>query len=284
MSAMGRVIGHGLGGFFMIFGLIFLLLGANDAFTSIFDGGFSCTGSSCASDSVRTTFLTLGASFFFGGLLTSVITEFTIRKTRKLVSTVSEIATHPGDTDDISKLLRGFGIAMDLSKANVSVERPLSLDLRSQRKGRKVPTDPAELSEYLKSFGVTVDEEVLKQAAVVQGGQIVQPGTPVVTTSTAAASPVAGSAAMFQAPTQTSEGERQTATIVRKTDRGATAGNQRLLELEIEVTPAGKAPYRVTVASLVRESLAGLLIEGSSLNVRVNPNDKNAVTIDWGEN
>jgi hypothetical protein len=46
----------------------------------------------------------------------------------------------------------------------------------------------------------------------------------------------------------------------------------------------GKAPYRVTVASLVRESLVSLLIEGSSLNVRVNPNDKNDVSIDWGEN
>lgn len=291
MSAMGRIIGHGLGGFFMLFGLIFLVLGASDAFTKIFNGGFSCSGSSCASDSVRTTFLTLGASFFFGGLLTSVITEFTIRKTRKLVSTVSNFATHPGDTEGLSELLQGFGIAMDLSKANVSVERPLGLDLRGQRNGKTVPTDPAGLSDYLKSFGVTIDEDILKRASVVQGGQVLQPGAPVVAAATSAAtaaataSPVAGAAAMFDAPsTPTAEGDRQTATIVRKVDKGATAGNQRLLELEIEVTPVGKVPYRVTVASLVRESLAGLLIEGSSLNVRVNPNDPNDVTIDWGEN
>lgn len=281
MSALGRIIGHGLGGFFMLFGLIFLVLGANDAFTSMFDGGFACSGSSCASDSVRTTFLTLGASFFFGGLLTSVITEFSVRKTRKLVSSVSAFATHPGDTEGLSELLHGFGIDMDLSRANVSVERPLALDLRGQRHGA-VPTDPAGLSDYLKSLGVNIDEDVLRRATVVRGGQVVQPGSPVVTTAGPAA--VAGAAEMFQAPVTSAEGTRETATIVRKTDRGRTAGNQRLLELEIEVTPVGKVPYRVTVASLVRESLVSLLIEGSSLNVRVNPNDKNDVSIDWGEN
>lgn len=281
MSALGRVIGHGLGGFFMLFGLIFLVLGANGAFTSMFDGGLSCSGPNCASESVRMTFLTLGASFFFGGLLTSVITEFTVRKTRKLVSTVSEFATHPGDTEGLSELLHGFGIDMDLSRANVSVERPLTLDLRRQRHGA-VPTDPAGLSNYLKSLGVSIDEDVLRRASVVQGGQVIQAGSPVVTT--AGSAPVAGDAAMFQSPVTSDEGTRETATIVRKIDRGATAGNQRLLELEIEVTPAGKVPYRVTVASLVRESLASLLIEGSSLNVRVNPNDKNDVSIDWGEN
>ena len=78
--------------------------------------------------------------------------------------------------------------------------------------------------------------------------------------------------------------QRETATIVRKHDRGETAGNQRLLELDLEVLPAGRVPYRVKVASLVRSSLAGLLIEGSTLNVRVDPHDRNSVTIDWAEN
>jgi hypothetical protein len=82
----------------------------------------------------------------------------------------------------------------------------------------------------------------------------------------------------------TGELRRERATIVRKRDRGATAGGQRLVEFELEVQPAGKAPYRVEVASLVRESLAGLLIEGSSLNVRVEPTDENRVSIEWGEN
>ncbi len=281
MSAMGRVIGHGLGGFFMVFGLLFLVMGANDAFTNTFDGGFTCSGSSCASDSVRTTFLTLGASFFFGGLLTSVITELTIRKTRRLVSSVTSMAAHPNDVQGISEFLKDFGIDMDLSRANVSVERPVSLDLRGQRHG-SVPTDPAGLSEYLKTLGVSIDEDVLRRAAVVQGGQVIQPGSPL--GSTSSSNPVSGFAAMFDAPAAAAEGVRETATIVRKNDRGATAGNQRLLELEIEVTPVGKVPYRVTVASLVRESLASLLIEGSTLNVRVNPRDKNDVTIDWGEN
>lgn len=278
MSAMGRVIGHGLGGFFMLLGLLFLVLGANEGFTGLFDAGVSCTGSSCASDSVRSTFLVLGASFFFGGLMTSVITEVTIRKTRGLVSKVTTLATHPEDTYGLSELLRDFGVDMDLSKANVSVERPLALDLRGLRNG-SVPTDAAGLSDYLKSFGVTIDEDVLKRATMVQHGQVVHPGTPVVTS---AVTPPLSSTA-FQA-SAADEGARETATIVRKNDRGSTAGNQRLLELEIEVTPVGKVPYRVTVASLVRESLASLLIEGSTLNVRVNPHDKNDVTIDWSEN
>ena len=95
----------------------------------------------------------------------------------------------------------------------------------------------------------------------------------------------AGGPSAFTSPSAPqSAGARETATIVRKKDRGSTAGNQRLLELEIEVTPVGKVPYRVTVPTLVRESLAGLLIEGSSLNVRVDPHDKNNVTIDWSEN
>ncbi len=276
MSTLGRVTGHGLGLFFMILGIVFLVLGLNDSFTQIFDGGFTCTGSDCASDSVRSTFLVLGVSFFAGGLLTSVITEFAIRKTQGIVADVSSLAAKPHDSQAISELLQNFGIDMDLSKANVTVERPIAIDLRGQRKGA-VPTDPAGLGEYLKSLGINLDPEALRNASVVQGGQVLQAPQPAV-----AAGQVSGSASMFEAPTST--GARESATIVRKTDRGATAGNQRLLELEVEVTPVGKVPYRVTIASLVRESLAGLLIEGSNLNVRVNPNDKNDVSIDWGEN
>jgi hypothetical protein len=82
----------------------------------------------------------------------------------------------------------------------------------------------------------------------------------------------------------TTDLRRESATIVRKKDRGETTGNQRLLELELEVHPVGKVPYRVQLASLVRESLAGLLIEGSNVNVRVDPGNPNNVTIDWSEN
>jgi len=78
--------------------------------------------------------------------------------------------------------------------------------------------------------------------------------------------------------------ERLSATVIRKTDRGPVAGGQRLLELELEVRPPVEPPYRVTVASLVRESLAGLLIEGSSLTVHAERGNPGQVTIDWSEN
>jgi len=78
--------------------------------------------------------------------------------------------------------------------------------------------------------------------------------------------------------------ERLSATVIRKTDRGPVAGGQRLLEFELEVRPAVEPPYRVTVASLVRESLAGLLIEGGSLTVHAERGNPEQVTIDWSEN
>jgi hypothetical protein len=121
---------------------------------------------------------------------------------------------------------------------------------------------------------VRIDEDVLRHATVVEDGEVVRAGTHL-------AQSAAGAVAQ---PAPESELRRERATIVRKKDRGATAGGQRLVEFELEVQPAGRVPYRVDVASLVRESLAGLLIDGSTLNVRVDPANENAVTIDWGEN
>ncbi len=97
----------------------------------------------------------------------------------------------------------------------------------------------------------------------------------------ASAEPVAGAPA---AGGSHGTAERLSATILQKTDRGPVAGGQRLLEFELEVRPPVEPPYRVTVASLVRESLAGLLIEGSSLAVRAEQGNPEQVTIDWSEN
>jgi hypothetical protein len=279
---MGRVMGHGMGILFMGLGLVFLVAALNDSFTSWIDANSTCTSGNCGTSSVRTTFMILGASFFAGGLLTSVITEFAIRKTRKVMAEVTTFAASPHTPENLSEFLSNFGIDMDASKAKVSVERPVALDLRNLRNGSDVPTDPAGLSNYLKSLGITIDEERLKHASIFAGGQQVQSAA---VSSNVPAQAGAGGPSAFTSPAASpGEGARETATIVRKKDRGATAGNQRLLELEIEVTPVGKVPYRVTVPSLVRESLAGLLIDGSSLNVRVDPHDKNNVTIDWSEN
>ncbi len=268
-------MGHGLGAFFMVLGLFLLFLGLSDSFTAV-QGSDSCTGAGCAAaDSARGTLVTLGIAFFLSGLLTSVLTEFGIRKARRIQARVTQFSANPGDPAAVSDFLRDFGIDMDLSGANVTIGQPVTVDLRGQRTG-PVPTEPSELSDYLRSKGVNISADVLARASIIQHGRVVQTGTPDVQ--------VAHEPVNLTATTPSSESLRESATIVRNHDRGSTAGNQRLMEFEIEVSPVGKVPYRVTVASLVRESLANLLIEGSTLNVRVNPHDRNDVTIDWAEN
>lgn len=275
MSSAGRFIGHGLGAFFMVLGAFLLVLGLSDSFTAL-QGSNSCTGAGCAAaDSARATLVTVGITFFLGGLLTSALTEFGIRKARRIQARVTRFSANPGDPEAVSEFLRDFGIDMDLSRASVTVGQPVTVDLRGQRTG-PVPTEPSELSDYLRSKGVNISADVLARASIIQHGRVIQAGTPDVQ--------VAPEPVGFTTATPSSESLRESATIIRKHDRGSTAGNQRLLELEIEVSPVGKAPYRVTVASLVRESLVNLLIEGSTLNVRVNPHDRNDVTIDWAEN
>ncbi|MGE3076852.1 MAG: hypothetical protein AB7N24_07580 [Dehalococcoidia bacterium] len=271
MSTMSRWLGHGMGAFFILLGLGFLILGLSDGFTNWLDANSSCQGGNCGEDSVRSTFIILGVCFVGAGLITSLATEYAIRKTRRLVA---HMATFPGldapTLESIGGFLEPFGIDLSTAQqANTRVDHRV-INLRGQRTG-KVPTDPEGLGDYLKSLGVSIDPEVLRSARVVRSDE-----------------PAAGSVAAEPAATvvepRSSDLLRETATIVRKKDRGQTAGDQRLLELELEVTPAGKVPYRVTVASLVRESLTGLLIEGSTLNVRVNPHAPNDVRIDWSEN
>lgn len=278
MIGMGRSVGHGLGALFIVAGVIMVGLGLNDAVTGRFDTA-NCSGSGCASDTLRATLLITGVAFIASGLLSSLLTEFIIRKTRKLMASVSTATAAPGDPNGITDMLRGFGLNADVSNANLKVGRPVTLDLRSMRTG-EVPTDPAGLSAYLKERGVTIDEEALRRATIFQGGTLVHSGEPVVTSAGTTEPTPAG----VGPRSADDSGQRETATIIRKTDRGPTPGRQRLLEFELEVRPASKPPYRVSVASLVRESLADLLIEGSTLNVRVNPHDANDVTIDWGEN
>lgn len=274
MSTVSRVIGHGMGGFFMLLGAVFLVLALNDNFLDSLTASGNCASGDCGEDSVRTTFLILGASFLVTGAITSLGTELAIRKTRRLVQHVTEFR-QSGSLDSmegLSEFLKPFGVSLDPgSNANINVERR-TIDLRGQRSG-DVPSDPAGLSAYLKSMGVSLDEDVLRNARVVRDGQVVSQGQ----------AQVAGASGSGTVPLR-DESRRETARIVRKRDRGATAGNQRLVEFDLEVTPAGKVPYQVQVASLVRESLASLLIEGSTLNVRVDPTDPNAVTIDWSEN
>jgi hypothetical protein len=120
------------------------------------------------------------------------------------------------------------------------------------------PLDSTEsIAGFLKPFGIELSGATLRDPATT------------------------GMAAQLAAP---SAPRRERATIIRKHDRGATAGQQRLVEFELEVAPASAAPYRVTVASLVRESLVGLLVEGGTLTVRVDQDDRENVTIDWTEN
>ena len=267
MSTLSRWLGHGMAVFFILLGIGFLALGLTDGVTKWLDANSTCQGGNCGEANARSTFVILGVCFIAAGLVTGLATEYAIRKTRRLVA---HMATFPGletpTLESIGGFLEPFGIDLTAAKqANTRVDHRV-IDLRGQRSGN-VPTDREGLGAYLKSVGVNIDADILRGARVVHAGQPAPAEQP----------------ATVMEP-QSSELLRETATIVRKKDRGQTAGDQRLLELELEVTPAGKVPYRVTVASLVRESLTGLLIEGSTLNVRVNPHAPNDVRIDWSEN
>lgn len=279
MSMLGRLFGHAFGLFFMVLGAAFIVTASNDGWMDSLAANSTCNGGTCSEDGAATTFMIIGVSFVATGLISSVVTEVAVRKTRSIFRRVTTAQTDGTfDTvEGISSFLEPFGIKVDPSVAgNVNVEQR-TFDLRGQRAGREVPTDPAGLSEYLKSVGVHIDEAALRNATVVEDGEVLRAGTPVVAHETATMAPGG-------AETPSSDLRLERATIVRKKDRGATTGGQRLVEFELEVTPIGKVPYRVEVASLVRDSLAGLLIEGSTLNVRVDPGDDNNVTIDWSEN
>jgi hypothetical protein len=274
---MGRVIGHGIGGLFMALGVLFLVLAYTDPVTTYVDSHSTCAyGSDCASSSVSGTFLFIGIGFFLSGLFASVITEFAIRKTRRLMSSVATFtANPPQNMAQVGDFLHECGIDLQNTPGVASLAN-IPLQTSVER-----PVDAAGLSSYLKQFGVSIDEERLKHATILQGGTVINAGS---------ASPAPSSPQPAAAPSpvsmfgNTTDLQRISATIVRKKDRGETTGNQRLLELELEVHPVGKVPYRVQLASLVRESLAGLLIEGSNVNVRVDPGNPNNVTIDWSEN
>jgi|GEM_PF-4017590 len=275
MTTMGRVFGHAFGIFFLAMGVGFLAIALYDPWSDWLDENSTCDDGDCSNVGASTTFLILGASFVATGLISSVVTEVAIRKTRRAWASVTTAQAGASfeTMDGVADFLAPFGIKLDgATNANVDVQHR-TIDLRGQRGGRELPRDPAGLSEYLKSVGVQIDEDVLRNATIVEGGEVVQAGTPRVEP-----------ASDHDARDTGAELRRERATIVRKKDRGATAGGQRLVEFELEVQPVGKVPYRVEVASLVRDSLAGLLIEGSTLNVRVDPGDENAVTIDWSEN
>lgn len=281
MSTYGRIFGHGFGLFFMLQGGMFLAVALNDPWSNWLDENSVCDDGNCSDAGASTTFLVMGVSFIATGLISSLATEFAVRKTRGLMRTVSAAAGDGslGTVEGISDFLAPFGISIDPAAGTNPSVRQRTLDLRGLRNGREVPRDPAGLSAYLKSIGVNIDEGALRNATVVSGGDVIQQGAVRVEEAS-----VRAAAAPSAMGTSNEDLRRERATIVRMRDRGETAGSQHLIEFELEVQPAGKVPYRVQVASLVRESLAGLLIEGATLNVRVDQSDDNQVTIDWSEN
>lgn len=280
MSKLSRILGHGTALSFIAMGVGFLALGLNEQFRGWFEANSTCNGGSCPDGGIRTTFMILGISFIAVGVISSVVVEFALRKTSRLLSRLSAVpvaasgvtsspASAAPTIETIGELLESRGIHLSESLGGIASIRPQVIDLRGQRAGAS-EADPDAIGDYLKMFGISIDPDKLRNARIIGESAPSHPEN-VATAPTESASPGTN----FR---------RETATIVHKRDRGETAGNQRLLELELEVTPIGRVPYRVTVASLVRESLADLLIEGATLNVRVGDHDPNGVTIDWSEN
>lgn len=259
----------------MLFSAVFLLSGAamllvamNDDWVGEIDSGATCASGADCGGSVRSTLLIVGGSFTATGLFSGALTYYIARRARRWVTHLA--TAQPLDsTENITAFLKPFGI--DLSRANLSsatVTEPtvnLRPEIRVEPGGERLtPEEAARVSDALRPLGINLDPGALRSA-----------GDAAVSTSRS-------SAASDEAPPSALRRER--ATILRKHDRGATAGQQRLVEFELEVTPATSPPYRAVVASLVRESLVGLLVEGGMLTVRVDPYDRENVSIDWSEN
>lgn len=251
---------------FLISGLAMLFVASNDGWVRTIDEGSTCAnGNDCGN--ARVTLLILGGSFTATGVFSLFLTFYVAKRVHRWPARLPSV--RPLDTTgDMASLLESFGIEIprgDPAKARFT-ENTITFppEVRIEPGSARLTLEQAaRVSDALRPLGIDLQPEVLVGGSMGDGEDQRTPG--------AGPPAVAGL-------------RPERATILRKYDRGATAGQQRLIEFELEVTPASAAPYRVTVASLVRESLVGLLVEGGTITVRVDPRDPQNVTIDWSEN
>lgn len=79
----------------------------------------------------------------------------------------------------------------------------------------------------------------------------------------------------------TATGVPGTARLLSVTDTGATINDHPVCELQLEVTVPGQAPYTTTISQPVPRMQAPMLQPGTTLAVKVDPADRDAVIMDW---
>jgi hypothetical protein len=72
-----------------------------------------------------------------------------------------------------------------------------------------------------------------------------------------------------------------TARVLGVTQTAMYMNNQPVVELELEITPAGGGPYVVSKREMVPMVMAGRLTDGNPLQVMVNPNKADDFIIQW---
>jgi hypothetical protein len=77
-----------------------------------------------------------------------------------------------------------------------------------------------------------------------------------------------------------STGIAASATIVAIRQGAGMINFQPIMELDLTVMPSGGAPYPVTVAQPVPPNLAGRLVPGGSLRVKIDPHNQQSLWID----
>jgi hypothetical protein len=76
-------------------------------------------------------------------------------------------------------------------------------------------------------------------------------------------------------------GRSEQATLVAARNMGVTVGDRVLMQLDLSISPAVGAPYAVSHHTMVDADIAPFLQPGATLRVRVHPEVRERVAIDW---
>lgn len=117
----------------------------------------------------------------------------------------------------------------------------------------------------LRHAGVSIDPAMMAQAAATAGQ------------TTLDASPAGRSVE----ETLLATGTPGTAFIREANDTGIDVHGDSVVELTLDVTPQGGAPYEVRSASLVPANARARALPGATLSVRIDPTQPDSVAIDW---
>ncbi|MFN8521261.1 MAG: hypothetical protein U0667_18190 [Chloroflexota bacterium] len=123
--------------------------------------------------------------------------------------------------------------------------------------------------DQLARAGISIDPGVLGQAAVTVGP----------TTTIDLRQPATGQAAQAQL---LANGLPGSAFIREARDSGLVIQGDSVVELMLDVTPQGGAPYPVSTAALVPAAARARALPGATVALRIDPTQPTNVVVDWG--